>query len=139
VHRPDHPAKVVPVAGAAVNTTFDALVKLAAHVPGQLIPAGLLVTVPVPVPASCTVMRTPDEVKLNVAVTEAAAVSVKVHVPVPLHAPDQPANVEPVPGVAVSVTAVPTAMLPLHVVPQLIPAGLLVTAPAPVPAFCTVS
>lgn len=55
VQSPDHPAKVVPAAGAAVNTTCFPLAKVAAQVPGQLIPAGLLVTEPVPVPVLCTV------------------------------------------------------------------------------------
>lgn len=71
--------------------------------------------------------------------TEAAAVRVTAHVAVPLQAPDQPANVEPVPAVAVSVTDVPMPKLALHVVPQLIPEGLLVTVPVPVPTLCTVS
>lgn len=50
VHAPDHPAKVLPASGASVNTMVP-WVKLAEQVPGQLIPAGELVTVPVPVPA----------------------------------------------------------------------------------------
>ena len=76
---------------------------------------------------------------MNVAVTEALASTVTAHVPVPLHAPDQPENMEPELGVAVSVTAVPLANVPPHVVPQLIPEGLLVTFPFPVPVLCTVS
>lgn len=76
---------------------------------------------------------------LKVAVTEAAAVRVTAHVPLPLQAPDHPANVEPELGTAVSVTEVPLAKLALHVVPQLMPVGLLVTVPVPVPASCTVS
>jgi hypothetical protein len=76
---------------------------------------------------------------LKVAVTEAAAVRVTAHVPVPLQAPDQPANVEPEAAVAVSVTAVPLAKLALQVVGQLMPEGLLVTVPVPVPALWTVS
>jgi hypothetical protein len=71
---------------------------------------------------------------VNVAVTEALPVNVTLQVPVPVQAPDQPANVEPAFGTAVSVTMVPLVKLALHVAPQLIPAGLLVTVPAPVPA-----
>jgi hypothetical protein len=76
---------------------------------------------------------------VNVAVTEVLAVRFTAHVPVPVHAPDQPVNVEPVLAVAVSVTGVALAKLALHVVPQLMPEGLLVTVPVPVPALCTVS
>ena len=76
---------------------------------------------------------------VNVAVTEAAAVSVRLQVDVPVQAPDHSANVEPEAGVAVRVTCVPLAKLALHVVPQLIPDGLLVMVPVPVPALCTVS
>lgn len=76
---------------------------------------------------------------LNVAVTEAFAARVTLHAPVPLHAPDQPANDDPVPGAALNVTAVPLAKLALHVDPQSMPAGALVTVPAPVPLSAMVS
>jgi len=58
VHRPDHPAKVVPELGVAVNATAAPLEKLAVQLPGQLIPPELLVTVPPPVPALATVTWT---------------------------------------------------------------------------------
>lgn len=53
---PLQPANVDPFVGVAVSVTTWPLVKLAEHVAagGQTIPAGLLVTVPVPVPASFT-------------------------------------------------------------------------------------
>jgi len=60
-------------------------------------------------------------------------------VPVPLHPlPLQPPKVDPADVVAVNVTVVPDAKLKLQVVPQSIPAGLLVTVPSPNPALLTV-
>ena len=50
--------------------------------------------------------------------------------PVPL----QPEKVEPEAAVAVRVTTVPLLKIPEQVVPQLMPAGELVTVPLPVPA-----
>jgi len=51
---------------------------------------------------------------------------------VPAQSPPHPVNVYPVPGEAVSVTGVLVPYDAAHVVPQLIPAGLLVTVPVPV-------
>ena len=47
---PLQPAKVEPGAAVAVNMTFDALGKLAAHAKPQPMPEGLDVIVPEPVP-----------------------------------------------------------------------------------------
>ena len=72
----------------------------------QLMPAGLLVTWPLPFPVSEIVSGKVFSVK--VAVTLAAAFSVVTQVPVPLHPPpDQPAKVELASGFAVRVTCVP--------------------------------
>lgn len=60
-------------------------------------------------------------------------------VAVPLHAPVQPLNIDPLLGVAFNVTDVPAAKLLLHFEPQLTPAGLLVTGPLPLPAFVMLS
>ena len=77
---------------------------------------------------------------LNVAVTEVSLDSVTLHVLVPEQPPpDHPPNVDPVFGVAVSVTAVPLAKLAMQVEPQLIPDGELLTDPPPAPASCTVN
>jgi hypothetical protein len=54
-----------------------------------LIPAGLLVTVPVPLPEVVTVNAAPA---VNAAATLCAAVMVSLHVDVPEHAPLQPAK-----------------------------------------------
>lgn len=62
-----------------------------------------------------------------------------MHTPVPVHAPDQPVKTELASGFAVNVTVVPLENLALHAEPQLIPGGVLVTVPTPVPAFWTVS
>ena len=53
---PLHPAKVAPAAGVAVNVTTVPPAKFALQVPGQLMPAGVLATVPLPVPAK-TMLR----------------------------------------------------------------------------------
>ena len=72
----------------------------------QLIPAGLEVTVPLPVPVLLTVSEKLWAV--NVALTDVAAFMVATQLPVPEQpAPLQPANVDPPAGDAVSVTTVP--------------------------------
>jgi hypothetical protein len=131
---PDQPANDEFVTGVSVSVTWVPTLKAALHVVGQLIPAGLLDTVPAPVPARVTVSI--GAFALNVAVTCSLELSVTVHVVlVPLQPPpDQPSKDELAAGVSVSVTWVPTLKLALHVGAQLIPAGLLETVPTPVPA-----
>src|SRR2546425_1079423 len=76
----------------------------------------------------------------NVATTDWAAIIVAAQLPVPLHpAPLHAVNADPLAGVAVRVTTAPLANDALHVVPQLIPTGLLVTVPPPLPAVVTLS
>jgi hypothetical protein len=134
------PVKVEPVAGAAVNVTEVPPGKFAEQVGLQLIPAGVLITVPVPDPASVTVSAKLVVPPPKLAVTVFAAVIVKVHVPVPSHvASVQPVNVDPAAGVAVKVICVPLAKFAEQVGLQLIPAGALVTVPVPVPVSVTVS
>ena len=76
---------------------------------------------------------------VKVAVTEVLAFMVTLHVDMPVHPPPHPPKVEVDPGASASVTTVPAEKVAGHVVPQLIPAGLLVMVPAPVPELCTVS
>jgi hypothetical protein len=76
---------------------------------------------------------------VKVAPTLLAAFIITLQAPVPLHAPLQPANVEPLAGVAMRDTELPCAKLALQVAPQLMPAGELATDPEPVPASETVS
>ena len=73
---------------------------------------------------------------LNVAPTTVFAETATEQPPVPLHAPLQPVNVEPVAAVAVSVTEVPPATECEQSVPQLIPGPE--TVPVPDPALLTV-
>src|SRR5207244_10324548 len=121
-----------------VSVTAVPLGKLAVYVAPQVIPAGELVTVPLPFPAGVTVRVKVCSVK--VAVTVVPAERVIVHDPVPEQPPPvQPLKVEPAAGIGVSVTAVPLVKLAEQVAPQVIPAGALVTVPLPVPAGLTVS
>jgi hypothetical protein len=75
----------------------------------------------------------------KLAVTAALPFIVHAQVAVPLHAPPQPMKVEPEAGVAVSVTGLPTGIIALQLLPHEMPAGALVTVPAPVPAVVTES
>jgi hypothetical protein len=76
--------------------------------------------------------------RAKVAVRLVLALTTRVQLPVPLQPPPlQPENVEPVAGVALKATLVPLATLVLHVVPQLMPAGLEATVPLPAPALPT--
>jgi hypothetical protein len=101
VHAPLHPEKLSLLVGVAVSVMAVFWGKLAAHVVGQLIPAGLLVTTPVPLPAVVTVSD--SLVALNVALTFSAAAMVRVQAAVPEHAPLHPEKTELLPAVAVSV------------------------------------
>src|SRR5215470_1478693 len=77
---------------------------------------------------------------LKTALTVESAVGVKVQVVVLLtQAPLKPAKVEPALAVAVRVMGLPLGKLAEHVAPQLIPAGLEVTVPLPVPEGATVT
>jgi hypothetical protein len=137
-HAPLQPEKNDPAAAVGLSVTTVPPAKLALQLPGQLMPAGELVTVPEPVPASAT--ESVCACSVNVAVTAMAAVMETVQAPVPEQPPPlQPAKVDPTDGPAVRVTEIPFAKLALQVAPQLIPAGELVTVPPPAPALETVS
>jgi len=110
---PLQPANVDPASGVAVSETEVPVLKLAVQVPGQVMPVGLLVTVPVPAPAVITVSGTlPGEVRSNVAMMLAPVVRSTVQVaPEALVQPVQPVNVDPAAGFAVSVIVVPEPKL----------------------------
>ena len=93
----------------------------------QLMPPGLLETLPVPVPDLVTVSAKfvgAGGVVVKLAVTLCAALIVTAQVEaVPLHAPPQPVKLEPLSGAAVKVTLEPDAKLAVQVAPQSMPAG----------------
>ena len=101
---PLQPLNFQPLTGVAVRVTCVPGAKFALHIDPQLIPAGELVTVPLPVTltdsaTSCT----------NVADTDCGEFIVTVHPALPLQAPPQPLKLQPLAGVAVRVTGVPAA------------------------------
>ena len=95
---PVHAMKAKLLAAFGVRVTFVPAGKVAEHVVGQLIPAGLLLTVPEPATVTDRVGST------KLAVTARLELTVNMQVLVPVHAPLQPPNRKFVPGVAVSVT-----------------------------------
>jgi len=103
---PVHPVKVEPAAGAAVRVTTVRVVNDAEHVAPHVMPAGALVTVPVPFPDLLTVSAKDGSAK--VAVTDVAALTMTEQVPVPAQPPPlQPVKIDPAAGAAVRVTTVP--------------------------------
>lgn len=129
---PLQPVNAYPLLALAVRVTWVLFAKFVLlHVVGQLIPAGVLVTVPPPVGE---IMTCSVGFAVKVAVTEVAAETVTLQAALPLQAPPQPVNVNPVPAVAVNVTWVPLVKVAVQVGPQLIPDGLLATVPVPVTA-----
>jgi hypothetical protein len=135
LHPPVHPTKDEFAPAVSVSVTLVPLAKLALHVGAQLTPEGLLEIVPVPVPAGFTVSAAVFWIVLKLAVTFWLALSVSVQVALlPLQPPVHPAKDEFALAVSVSVTWAPLAKPALHVVPQLMPAGLLLIVPAPAPA-----
>jgi hypothetical protein len=71
-------------------------------------PAGLLVTVPLPFPVSLTSrVFVILDCSVKIAVTERAVTMDTMQAPVPEQAPVQPMKLDPDPGVAVNVTEVP--------------------------------
>jgi phage tail protein X len=121
-----------------VSVTVVPEVNSAEQVPGQVIPDGLLVTMPEPVPLTVTARLKLTTGIAKVAVTNLAVLIVTVQV-VPVQSPLYPEKVELPAGVAVNVTDTPDVNAALQVPGQLIPAGLLVTVPVPAPESVTVS
>ena len=101
-------------------------------------PAGELVTVPLPVPVRLTLSVLWVEVKVAVTLRVAFIVTLQVF-PETESQPLQLEKFEFTSAVVVKVTMVPLEYVAEHVAPQLMPAGELVTVPVPVPLRITVS
>ena len=102
---PVHPVKDEFWPAVSVSVTWVPLAKLVLQVGAQLIPPGLLATVPVPAPASVTVSTTAFWMALKLAVTCWLALSVRLQVGLlPLHPPVHPANDELAAAASVRVT-----------------------------------
>jgi hypothetical protein len=131
VATPLQPVNKEPTAGVAVSVNTDRLgLTLAAQMSPQFIPAGLLVTVPVPVPVFVTDITTYPGATSKFAVMFRSSVMVTVQGPVPLQPPPlQPVKSTPAFWLAVNVTALPAVKVSEQSVPQLIPAGMLLTTP----------
>ena len=136
VQAPLQPVNDEPTEGAAARVTLVLIAYASEQSTPQLIPGGVLETVPMPVPTLLTVRM--KVFRLKVAVTFLDADMVTLQVPVPLQAPLQPAKVEFHFGLAVKVTTVLAGKSSAQSVPQEIPAGELVTVPLPVPSRLTV-
>jgi hypothetical protein len=132
---PLQPVNVEPPVEAAVRATVLPIGKSEAQTVPQEMPLGLLVTVPVPVPDLLTVNWFVGIV-LNVADT--LALPVTVQAPFPEQAPPQLTNDEPAAAAAFNATEVPASNWFEQVAPQLMPAGVEVTVPLPVPCLVTV-
>jgi len=74
---------------------------------------------------------------VNVAVTVLAALKVTLQFVMPVQSPDHPPNEFAPVGVSMRVTTVFGLKVDVHVPGQLIPEGLLVTVPEPVPVTVT--
>jgi len=141
------PAKVESLSATATKVTGVFRVKLALQAGPlplwQLIPAGVLVTVPPPLPAGLTVSMAVVTFAVKVAVTVVSTVGATTQGPVPLHPPpDQPVKLDPAAAVAVKLTDTPFGTPSEHWVlplPQLITGGVLVTVPLPFTATVRVA
>jgi hypothetical protein len=102
---PVHPVKEEFAAAVSVSVTWVPLAKLVLQVGAQLIPPGLLATVPLPPPASVTVSTSAFWMALKLAVTCWLALSVNMQVVLlPLQPPVHPPNDEFAAAASVRVT-----------------------------------
>jgi hypothetical protein len=134
-----------------MRVTVLLLTNKALQVVPQVMPTGVLVAVPLPLPDLFTVRGTncvlpppppplgASGVGWNRAVQVLIAFTTTfVESVVPLQAPLQPEKIEPLSGEAIKTTLVPPVNAKEQTLPQTIPKGLPVTVPPPVPDFVIV-
>jgi hypothetical protein len=140
---PRQPMKAKSWFGIAVSVTVLPVEYVAEQLEPQLIPDGELVIVPGPVFPTLTVKVVEVGVEVarpKLAVTVTDVLVAKVQEAVPAQPPPlQPLKIEPAEGVAARVMEVPPRYVLEQVLPQLIPAGELVTVPKPLPVLLTVT
>src|SRR5690606_19869474 len=105
VQSPVQPVNVQPGFGVAVSVTTVPWPNGSLQSPGQLMPAGVLVMTPEPLAGGETLEG--YWLRVKVGVTVSGSPTVTTHAPVPVQSPVQPVKLQPVAGVAVSVTTVP--------------------------------
>ncbi|KJU86611.1 hypothetical protein MBAV_001195 [Candidatus Magnetobacterium bavaricum] len=152
--QPDQPLNVESTSAVAFRVTTVSFAYGAVHVKPQLIPAGVLSTVPLPtlrtvsiIPAAVPLVKVAVTVLTAVVLSDDAGIVTLqcgsslplFEVVAPWSQPLQEPNVEPAAGLAINVTTVLAGYLAEHLSPQFIPAGVLITIPAPSPSFLTSS
>ena len=135
-----HPPKTESSLGKASNTTTEPWSKSSMQKAPHVIPGGVETTVPVPLPFFVTLSVCLIRVKVAVQPLASSIVTLVIAA-IPLQSSLQSSNVELGPGVAVSVTIVPTEYCSIQSVPgqSSMPAGFEVTVPDPVPLTVTAS
>ena len=107
VQAPDQPVKTDCASGVAISVTVlpspTCMLVAVLHEVSHWMPAGVLITVPLPMPALFAVNVYMLSTKLAVTV-RLLPLNVTVQGPVPVHAPDQPVKVDWALGAAVRVT-----------------------------------
>ena len=131
---PDLPVNVDPTTADAARVTMSPLTNVSTQSKPQLMPAGVLVTEPSPVPALLTVRLNSNR---NSAATVRSSLIEIRQPPVPEQPVVHPTKMEPVAGAAETATDDPWRNGNEHAAPQLMPPGAVTTVPKPSPLLST--
>lgn len=136
LHAPDHFTNRQPLFGFLAKVTTVPSSKLPLQSDPHLIPAGLLVMVPLPLLVTDSLKDGGEKVVVTVV---GASISIVHSEPEPTHASPQPPTTEPASATAVRVTVLPERNVSEQATPQSSPVGSLLTTPLPLPDFSTVN